>query len=46
MRKTYECPEIEIIVIRFTDCILTSIESDVNSEIHEFIESTGEFEDL
>ena len=46
MKKTYESPEIEIKEFLLTECILSSIESSVNSEIHDFEEPTGGIDDL
>ncbi len=38
MKKVYECPEIEIKRFKLDECILSSIESSVSSEIHDFSE--------
>lgn len=38
MKKSYESPEIEIKKLFLTENILSSIESTVNSEIHDFPE--------
>lgn len=46
MKKIYESPEIEIKEFLLTECILSSIESSVNSEIHDFEEPTGYIDDL
>ena len=46
MKKTYESPEIEIKEFLLTECILSSIESSVNSEIHDFEEPEDDLGDL
>lgn len=46
MKKQYECPELEIKRVVLSECILSSIESNVNSEIHDFEEPTGGIDDL
>lgn len=46
MKKIYESPEIEIKQLLLTESILSSIESSVNSEIHDFEEPTGVIDDL
>ncbi|MBR1534394.1 MAG: hypothetical protein IJ639_08515 [Ruminococcus sp.] len=46
MKKIYESPEIEIKEFLLTECILSSIESSVNSEIHDFTEPGDDIGDL
>lgn len=46
MKKQYEYPDIEIKRFVLNECILSSIESNVNSEIHDFPEPGGGIEEL
>ena len=46
MKKTYERPELEIKMFSLKDSILSSIESSVNSEIHDFSEPGDDLGDL
>ena len=46
MKKIYESPEMEIKQLLLTECILSSIESSVSSEIHDFSEPGDDIGDL
>ena len=46
MKKVYECPEIEIKRFKLDECILSSIESSVSSEIHDFSEPDDGLDNL